>query len=149
MTAAEWNERVEKKGGIDRVFGTKLGLYLRINPMTKGGSKDADVTEFRHALVEFDRDKDGKPIPKAEQYRRIIESGLPVAALIDSGNKSLHAIVRVDAPRRRRNTSAGSMSSGSSSMAWTSTSRTATRRACPAAPMAGARWMARSAASRC
>jgi RecA-family ATPase len=98
MTVAQWNERIAKKGGIDRIFGTKLGLHFRINPMTKGGSKDADVTDFRHSLVEFDRDKDGKPIPKAEQYRRIIESGLPVAALIDSGNKSLHAIVRVDAP---------------------------------------------------
>ena len=98
MTTAEWMARVEKKGGIDRCFTTKLGLYWRINPMTKGGSKDADVTAFRHTLVEFDRDKDGNPIPKAEQYRRIIESGLPVAALIDSGNKSLHAIVRVDAP---------------------------------------------------
>jgi RecA-family ATPase len=98
MTTAEWLARVEKKGGIDRVFGTKLGLYWRINPMTKGGSKDADVTAYRHTLVEFDRDKTGNRIPKAEQYRRIIESGLPVAALIDSGNKSLHAIVRVDAP---------------------------------------------------
>lgn len=97
MTATEWLERADKKGGIDRVFSTKLGLYFRINPMTKGGSKDADVTSFRHALVEFDRDKDGNPIPKGEQYRRIIESGLPVAALIESGNKSLHAIVRVEA----------------------------------------------------
>lgn len=98
MTTTEWLARVEKKGGIDRCFSTKLGLYWRINPMTKGGSKDADVTAFRHTLVEFDRDKTGNRIPKAEQYRRIIESGLPVVALIDSGNKSLHAIVRVDAP---------------------------------------------------
>lgn len=97
LTTSAWNARVEKKGGIDRCFTTKLGLYWRINPMTKGGCKDADVTDFRHSLVEFDRDKDGNPIPKAEQYRRIIESGLPIAALIDSGNKSLHAIVRVDA----------------------------------------------------
>lgn len=97
MTATEWLERASKKGGIDRVFTTKLGLYFRINPMTKGGSKDAEVTAYRHTLVEFDRDKDGHPIPKAEQFRRITESGLPVAALIDSGNKSLHAIVRVDA----------------------------------------------------
>jgi len=97
LTTTTWNARVEKKGGIDRCFSTKLGLYWRINPMTNGGSKDADVTDFRHSLVEFDRDKDGNPIPKAEQYRRIIDSGLPIAALIDSGNKSLHAIVRVDA----------------------------------------------------
>ncbi|MBN8457555.1 MAG: AAA family ATPase [Verrucomicrobia bacterium] len=98
LTTAEWLERVDRKGGIDRVFSTKLGLFFRINPMTKGGSKDADVTSFRHTLVEFDRDKDGNPIPQAEQYRRIVESGLPVAVIIDSGNKSLHAIVRLNAP---------------------------------------------------
>lgn len=97
MTTAEWLARVEKKGGIDRMFGTKLGLFFRINPVTQGGSKDADVTAFRNLLVEFDRDKDGNPIPKLEQYRRIMASGLPVVALIDSGNKSLHAIIRVDA----------------------------------------------------
>jgi hypothetical protein len=98
LTAAEWKSKVEAKGGIDRVFGTKLGLFLRINPMTKGGAKNEDVTAFRHVLVEFDRDEAGKPIPKEEQYHAVVASGMPVAALIDSGNKSLHAWIRVDAP---------------------------------------------------
>ena len=66
--------------------------------MCKDGARNEDVTAFRHVLVEFDRDEAGKPIPKEEQYRAIIASGLPVAALIDSGNKSLHAWIRVDAP---------------------------------------------------
>lgn len=98
LTAAGWIARIEAKGGIEKVFGTKLGLFMRINPMIKDGTKNADVTRFRHALVEFDCDKTGNPIPKEEQYRRIIESGFPVAVLIDSGNKSLHAWIRVDAP---------------------------------------------------
>ncbi len=98
MTVAEWKAKVATKGGIDRVFGTKLGLFVRINPMTKGGARNEDVTAFRHVLVEFDRDSDGKPIPKAEQYHAVLASGMPVAALIDSGNKSLHAWIRVDAP---------------------------------------------------
>ena len=98
LTAAEWKAKVAAKGGIDRVFGTKLGLFLRINPMKKGGAKNEDVTAFRHVLVEFDRDDAGKPIPKDEQYHAIVASGMPVAALIDSGNKSLHAWIRVDAP---------------------------------------------------
>ncbi|MEI7929550.1 MAG: hypothetical protein WCH40_13450, partial [Verrucomicrobiales bacterium] len=97
LTATEWRSKVETKGGIDRVFGTKLGLFLRINPMAKGGAKNEDVTAFRHVLVEFDRDEAGKPIPKEEQYHAVIASGMPVAALIDSGNKSLHAWIRVDA----------------------------------------------------
>lgn len=98
LPVAEWKTRVAAKGGIDRVFGTKLGLFVRINPMTTGGAKNEDVTAFRHVLVEFDRDKDGNPIPKAEQYHAILASGMPVDALIDSGNKSLHAWIRVDAP---------------------------------------------------
>jgi RecA-family ATPase len=98
LTAAEWKSKVQAKGGIDRVFGTKLGLFLRINPMAKGGAKNEDVISFRHVLVEFDRDGAGKPIPKEEQYHAVVASGMPVAALIDSGNKSLHAWIRVDAP---------------------------------------------------
>ena len=98
LTATEWKAKVIKKGGIDRVFGTKLGLFLRINPMRKDGAKNEDVTSFRHVLVEFDRDEAGKPIPKNEQYHAVVASGMPVSALIDSGNKSLHAWIRVDAP---------------------------------------------------
>ena len=98
LTATEWKSKVAPKGGIDRVFGTKLGLFIRINPTCKDGAKNEDVTAFRHVLVEFDRDGAGKPVPKEEQYHAVMASGMPVAALIDSGNKSLHAWIRVDAP---------------------------------------------------
>ena len=98
LTAAVWKSRVQAKGGIERVFGTKLGLFLRINPMHKEGATNEEVAAFRHVLVEFDRDPAGEPIPKEEQYHAILASGMPVSALIDSGNKSLHAWVRVDAP---------------------------------------------------
>ncbi|MBP7948886.1 MAG: AAA family ATPase [Verrucomicrobiales bacterium] len=98
LTAAEWKAKAHAKGGIDKVFGTKLGLFLRINPMTKGGARNDEVTAFRHVLVEFDRNEAGERIPKENQYHAIVASGLPVSALIDSGNKSLHAWVRVDAP---------------------------------------------------
>lgn len=98
LTAAEWKAKVAAKGGIDRCFGTKLGLFVRINPMRQHGARNDDVTAFRHVLVEFDRDEGGKPIPKEEQFHAVMASGLPVSALIDSGNKSLHAWIRVDAP---------------------------------------------------
>ncbi len=97
LTAAQWKERVLRKGGIDKCFSTRRGLWARMNPMCKDGCRNEDVAAYRHVLVEFDRDAAGNPIPKADQYRAIIESGLPVSALIDSGNKSLHAWVRVDA----------------------------------------------------
>lgn len=98
MTRDEWKAKALAKGGIENCFTTTLGLYVRINPMTKGGAKNEDVTAFRHVLVEFDRDESGTAIPKEQQYAAILASGLPVSALVDSGNKSLHAWVRVDAP---------------------------------------------------
>ena len=91
LTASEWKTKVAAKGGIDKCFGTKLGLFLRINPMARDGAKNEHVTALRHVLVEFDRDEAGKLIPKEEQYHAVMASGMPVAALIDSGNKSLHA----------------------------------------------------------
>lgn len=98
LPVAEWRKRVEAKGGIERCFSTKLGLFIRLNPMREGGAKNDDVTAFRHVLVEFDRNDKGEPIPKDVQYGSIVSSGLPVSAVIDSGNKSIHAWVRVDAP---------------------------------------------------
>jgi RecA-family ATPase len=97
LTAAQWQERVLAKGGIDRCFTTRLGLFVRINPMRRNGSKNEDVTAFRHVLVEFDAGPDGSPLPKEIQHAAILASGLPITALIDSGNKSLHAWVRVEA----------------------------------------------------
>ena len=94
----EWKARAKAKGGIERCFTTTLGLFIRINPMQEGGAKNEHVAAFRHALVEFDRDEAGAVIPKDRQFGVIVGSGLPVSAVIDSGNKSLHAWVRVDAP---------------------------------------------------
>jgi RecA-family ATPase len=97
-TAAQWIRHIEARGGIEEVFPAKLGLYVRINPMRDGGARNQDVAAFRHVLVEFDCDAAGQPIPKEKQLAAIVTSGLPVSALIDSGNKSLHAWIRVDAP---------------------------------------------------
>ena len=60
--------------------------------MTARGSRDEHVTKYRHVLVEFDH------IPTLkEQWNLICEAKLPCTAVISSGNKSLHAWVRVDA----------------------------------------------------
>jgi len=98
LAREEWKARAQAKGGIERCFSTTLGLFIRINPMQEGGAKNEHVAAFRHALVEFDRDDAGAIIPKERQFGVILGSGLPVSAVIDSGNKSLHAWVRVDAP---------------------------------------------------
>ena len=141
FTATEWKAKVEKKGGIDRVFGTKLGLFLRINPMRKDGATNEDVIAFRHVLVEFDRgqerrsDPEGGPVSRDSRQRhaggRVDRLWQQESARMDPGRCAAMP-----------NTRAASPSSGTRSRASTSTSRTATRRVCPVAPMAGALSMA-------
>ncbi len=92
LTRDQWLARLETSGGINRLFGGKDGLYLRINPVVrKSTGSDKDVTCFRHSLIESDS------LSKPEQERLLRASGLPIAALIDSGGNSIHAWVRVEA----------------------------------------------------
>lgn len=101
LTREKWIERVRQRDGdFAKMHTSKEGHYIRLNPMRiYKGSKNtnADVSSFRHCLVEFDADENGKVIPKEKQLGAILASGLPVTAVIDSGNKSIHAWVRVDA----------------------------------------------------
>lgn len=95
----QWLERVRRKGDMAKVESTKLGLYLRVNPLKPLSKRNLneDVTALRHVLVEFDTDDAGNTIPKERQFGMMLASDLPITAIIDSGNKSLHAWVRVDA----------------------------------------------------
>lgn len=73
-------------------YNEKAGIHFCINPVSRYGQrKNSDIRCFRHALVEYD------DIPKEEQVRRMLESGLPISSIVDSGGKSIHALVRVDA----------------------------------------------------
>lgn len=83
-----WLKKLDDKIGL---WHESRGLYMVINPINGEGRKDKDVTSFRHVLVESDT------LPKVEQYRILKESGLPITAIVDSGGKSIHAWVRVDA----------------------------------------------------
>ncbi len=75
-------------GDVDPV----VGAWIRFNPLDGQGVYDKNVTDFRFALVESDK----MPI---DQQRGVYEKlQLPIAALVHSGNKSLHAIVRIEAP---------------------------------------------------
>ena len=73
--------------------GKPQGAYIRINPIKPEdvSGRDEGVSVFRHLLVEFDTR------PKEEQYAIFKQSQLPISAIIDSGGKSLHAWVRIDA----------------------------------------------------
>lgn len=70
----------------------EAGIHFCVNPMNKlGERKKENVKAFRTALVEYD------DIPKEEQVSRYLKSGLPIYSITDSGGKSVHALVRVDA----------------------------------------------------
>lgn len=69
----------------------EVGAWIRFNPLDGGGVKNENVTRFRYALVESDT------LPISEQDIVFRKLELPIAALVHSGGKSLHAIVRVDA----------------------------------------------------
>lgn len=80
--------------GLDNGIGTthdESGAWIRFNPLDGTGVGNSNVTAYRYALLE----SDDMPIGKfAEIVRQL---NLPVAAMVHSGGKSLHAIVRVDA----------------------------------------------------
>ena len=87
-------ELYQCKGDIGSVFGdynSEVGAWIRFNPLDGKGVKNENVTEFRYALVESDT------MDISAQKAIITELELPVAALVYSGKKSLHAIVKIDA----------------------------------------------------
>jgi len=91
-------ERKERKhgGDIRDLMSTDRGVFIRMNPMTKGGTKDADVTALRHVLAEIDDDT----ISRQVQLDTFSKSALPISCIIDSAGRGLHAWVRVDASTR-------------------------------------------------
>jgi regulatory protein RepA len=81
-------------GDIGQVIGDcdpAAGAWIRFNPLDGKGVKNDNVTEFRYALVESDT----MEIEKQNAIMRELE--LPIAVMVYSGGKSLHAIVRVEA----------------------------------------------------
>jgi hypothetical protein len=90
---SEWIERFKK--------GLPVPEHVIPNPLTgaDGRTKDGKISyraddcvaKFRFAVVEFDA------IPRDEQIRFWAGASLPIVALIDSGGKSVHGWIRVDA----------------------------------------------------
>ncbi len=113
VTTAQWDEKKEKwkpaaagivrpcsdilkdlkkHRRIDAAFGTineKAGAWIRLNP-TKG-AKNGDVTRYAYALAESDN------LTIEEQKKLLIGFKLPIATLVESGGKSVHAAVKIDA----------------------------------------------------
>ena len=94
-TAGELIQQLNKcKSDIGSVLGDykeEAGAWIRFNPLDGKGVKNENVTDFRYALVESD------DMPVDQQHAIYRELELPIACLVHSGNKSLHAIVRIEA----------------------------------------------------
>lgn len=90
MDAAQSSVGVDV-GAVLGDYNPRAGAWIRFNPLDGRGIKNENVTEFRYALVESDN------VDIEQQNAIIRELELPVAALVYSGKKSLHAIVRIDA----------------------------------------------------
>ena len=93
-TAGQLVELLKRYGDLGAVLGDynpKAGAWIRFNPLDGKGIKNENVSEFRYALVESDN------VDIETQNAIIRELELPVAVLVYSGKKSLHAIVHIDA----------------------------------------------------
>ena len=79
-------------GSVLGDYDPAVGAWIRFNPLDGKGIRNENVTAFRYALVECD----GMDIDRQNALIRELE--LPVACLVHSGGKSVHAIVHIDAP---------------------------------------------------
>lgn len=76
-------------------YNTDAGVWFRINPLDGKGIGNANVTRFMYALVESDS------IAPEAQLNLMKRLQLPMVLAINSGGKSIHAIVKVDAKDKR------------------------------------------------
>ena len=86
LTREGWLDRIETK----EIEASGAGGWMRINPLDGMGISDRNVTAFRYMLFESD-------VVAMDLQLALIVKKLPsVAAIIDSGGRSLHAWMRVD-----------------------------------------------------
>ena len=69
----------------------EAGAWIRFNALDGEGVRNENVISFKYALVESDA------MPVDEQIAMYRREELPIAALVSSAGKSVHAIVHVDA----------------------------------------------------
>lgn len=68
------------------------GAWIRMNPTNGEGISDKDIVDYRYALVEFD------DVPMDTQLAFFAKINLPIAMLVHSGGKSVHAWILINAP---------------------------------------------------
>jgi hypothetical protein len=92
MLRDDWMRSIRDHG----VPQSETGVWIRPNPVQQHGSgrdgavRDCDVTSYRFCLLESD------DLPLDLQLSLWARLPLPIAAIIDSGGRSVHAWVRLD-----------------------------------------------------
>jgi RecA-family ATPase/DNA-binding MarR family transcriptional regulator len=90
-----WLAKLSKKDGdcLKTIYpaSSHHGAYVCVNPLTGSKRAKSEIAKFRHALIEFDN------IPRHHQWQLIQQSKLPCTAVVDSGGKSIHALVKIEA----------------------------------------------------
>lgn len=106
-TAKEWKQSIHAsfsagKGPFSDFYGAlddnghyqsynpEAGVWVRINPTDGHGVADSNITSFRHALIESDN------LDKVRQLQLVKKIGAVMLA-VDSGRKSIHAVVNLNA----------------------------------------------------
>ena len=91
-TCSDIIKDLKKHRRLEDAFGTineEAGAWIRLNPTT--GPNNKDVTRYAYVLAESDN------LTIEEQKKLLIGFKLPIATLVESGGKSVHAAVKVDA----------------------------------------------------
>ena len=94
---AEYDELVDTLincSTLEQVVGRTnpaAGAWIGFNPSDGAGQSAANIVSYRYVLIECD------DISISKQLQQYLDLKLPIAALIHSGKRSLHAVMHVDA----------------------------------------------------
>lgn len=80
--------------GVEKAIGGydhSAGVWVRVNPMQGKGVSDDNIEKHKSALIESD------DMSLKDQERMMFEMNLPIICITNSGGKSLHAVVKIDA----------------------------------------------------
>lgn len=78
-------------GMVINDYNEKAGAWIVVNPTDGRGRNNDNITRFANTLIESDK------LPPGRQLAIIRKLELPCVAIVHSGGKSIHAVVRVDA----------------------------------------------------
>ena len=93
-TYEEWFSKIHSAQSIAEIlpgYSPDRGCWITMNPLKGNIRKDEEIAAFRFCLVECDS------MPVQNQIEGIKKLQLPYACLIFTGNRSVHAVVHIDA----------------------------------------------------